>query len=194
MDQKGLASHQKKSKKLKKALVFADESGFNLIPEIRKTWSPVGETPILSTPIYRRHHSAIGLIYLSPQRKKCRFHFTIQPSTILTEHLIFWLTALHHFYKKSLIIVWDNLPGHRAAAQYFLARHPSWFDFEFLPPYSPELNPTESCWNHIKSVALANFVPSNSDQLVAKTLDAAKKIDDDTELVRAFFKHAKLKL
>jgi transposase len=194
VDQNRLASHQKKAKKLKKSLVFADESGFNLTPEIRKTWSPIGETPILSTPIYRQHHSALGLIHLSPRRKKCRFHFTIQPGAILTEHLIFWLTALHHFYKKPMILVGDNLPGHRAAAQYFLEHHPDWFDFEFFPPYSPELNPTESCWNHIKSVDLANFVPENSDELVAKTLSAAKKINDDQELIRAFFDHAKLKL
>ena len=134
------------------------------------------------------------MIYLSPHHKKIRFHFTIQPDSILTEHLIFWLTELHHFYRKSIILIWDNLTCHRAAAEYFLTHHPTWFDFEYLPLYSPELYPTESCWNHIKSVELANFVPSNSAQLVAKTLVSAKKIDDYPEMILAFVIHAKSKL
>jgi hypothetical protein len=33
--------------------VFADESGFLLIPNVAKTWAPVGQTPI-HRHVYRR--------------------------------------------------------------------------------------------------------------------------------------------
>jgi len=31
--------------------------------------------------------------------------------------------------------------------------------FEYLPSYSPELNPVEQCWQMMKNVFMANFVP-----------------------------------
>jgi transposase len=30
---------------------------------------------------------------------------------------------------------------------------------EFLPPYTPDLNPVEAIWNHLKDDKLANLAP-----------------------------------
>jgi len=194
MAEKCLAEDQKNAEKSVKTVVLLDEIGFDLSPILHKTWSPIGETPVISEPVFRRHHSGLGMIFMSPKRTKFHFYFTIHPGAVLTEHLVFWLRELHRKVRKQVILVRDDLPGHRAAEAFFLAHHPTWFQFEHLPPYSPELNPTESPWSHIKTGDLANFVPSNSTQLVTKTLAAAKKINDDPELIKSFFKHEKLKI
>jgi hypothetical protein len=54
-----LGSHQKKVQRLRAHLVFLDESGFLLIPNVRKTWAPRGETPLLW---HRYRHDRISAI------------------------------------------------------------------------------------------------------------------------------------
>ena len=131
---------------------------------------------------------------MSPRRKRFRFHFTIQPGGISVDEHIFLLKLLHRRVRKKAIIVWDNLATHKAVDAWFAAHHPGWFHFAYLPPYSPELNPTESCWSHMKTVSLANFVALNSSQLIAATLASSAAIDAKPELIKSFFKHSKLEL
>ena len=57
------------------------------------------------------------------------------------------------------MIIFDRLSAHIAAQKFFEREHPLWFFFEYLPPYSPELNPVELCWQMMKNVSMANFVP-----------------------------------
>jgi hypothetical protein len=57
-----------------------------------------------------------------------------------------------------------------------------------------ELNPVEQCWNQMKNVQMANFVPFSIEDIVAKTLEAAQVINNDPKLLAAFFHHAKLAL
>ena len=50
-----------------------------------------------------------------------------------------------------IVVVWDNLGTHRSARmrRYLAAR--DWLTVFYLPPYTPELNPVESVWSHLKS-------------------------------------------
>ena len=54
-----LAPCKKNATRLAAHLVFIDESGFLLIPSVLKTWSPVGQTPILH---HRYRHDRISAI------------------------------------------------------------------------------------------------------------------------------------
>jgi transposase len=60
--------------------------------------------------------------------------------------------------------------------------------------YSPELNPVEQGWQHMKNVQMANFVPFCMEDIVENTLEAAQVINNDPKLLAAFFPHAKLAL
>jgi hypothetical protein len=42
-----VACSKKNAARLAAHIVFVDESGFLLIPTVRKTWSPVGQTPVV---------------------------------------------------------------------------------------------------------------------------------------------------
>jgi hypothetical protein len=66
--------------------------------------------------------------------------------------------------------------------------------FEYLPSYSPELNPVEQCWQHMKNVRMVNFVPLSVEHLVERTLAEAQVMNNDPKLLAAFFHHAKLAL
>jgi transposase len=143
----------------------------------------------------RNSQSGLGMISVSPQQRRLRFFFTIFSGSAVTEDFVFWLTQLHHAYRgQKLLILWDRLQAHRSAERYFQTHHPDWFLFEHFPAYSPELNPVELCWQWMKNTDLANFVPQNIPDLHARTLESAKRVNQNPSLIASFIKHAKLKL
>jgi transposase len=186
-----VAPHQKKADKNGLTIVLADESGFSFVPNRNHTWAPIGQTPMLLETPGRCNHTGLGFITRTGQRHLLKFRFTIFKGAARFEDFVFYLTAIHHYYGGKVIIVWDNLPAHHAAATYFEFEHPDWFEFEYFPTYSPELNPVESCWHQIKNVYLPNFVPTSDDELVSAVHAAAMKINNE-RLLPAFFKHANL--
>ena len=52
----------------------------------------------------------------------------------------------------------------------------------------------ELCWQQMKNVLMANFVPKSIEDIVVKALEAAQEINNDPKLLPAFFHHAKLAL
>lgn len=130
-----------------------------LQPLRRRTWAPRGQTPIQRA--WDRHDrlSAVGFIAVSPRRRRLSLYFQLLPQNVDSSEMIWLLRLLHRRYGRPLVIVWDRWNVHRATATYFQTNHPTWFHFEFLPPYAPELNPTEQCWNHTKYTDLPNFIP-----------------------------------
>lgn len=180
-------------------LVLEDESGFSFSPNCPGTWGEVGHAPILLETPGRHNHTGIGFITRTPNRHFLKFHdgFAVKYLSAIfkgsarTEDFIFLLTGLHHFYGHKVVIVWDNLSAHHAADAYFEDNHPDWFEFEYFPPYSPELNPTEPCWNQMKNVYLPFFVPATDDELTQAVCEAAEKINEE-QLLDSFFQHAGL--
>jgi hypothetical protein len=194
MAQAGLAPHKKGAKRRGSPIVFSDESGFMLQPVRRRTWAPSGQTPTLRA--WDRHDrlSAIGFIGVSPARHRLSLYFHLVPQNVDADLLIWLLRLLHRHRPHHVIVVWDGLQAHRAAAAYFERRHPGWFTFEFLPPYSPELNPVEQCWNHTKYADLANFIPDDLGDLYKAIDMSITRQSKDQTLLRSFFDYAELPL
>jgi transposase len=172
--------------------MLEDESGLNLFPNVYKTWAPIGQTPVLMEPPKRLHHSAIGWIVATAMLSRLQFLFTMYPGSVVTEDLIFFLTALHFHYRNKIVFVWDNASIHKAAEEYFQLRHPDWFEFVSFPTYAPELNPVESCWSRMKGGDLSNFTAEDTETLTTAAVEAAQKISNNATLIRSFFKHAGL--
>ena len=189
-----METHKKKAKKLGALLIFVDESGFSLSPTLGPTWAEVGKPTVLCETFTRcSNQSGLGFISVLPTGRKMKFHFTIMDGSCVTEDFVFWLTQLHHHFRKKVIVVWDRLSAHLSAQSFFEREHPAWFLFEYFPPYSPELNPVEQCWHWMKDVFLVNFVPKDNPELYVKVLEAAQNINRDPKLLPAFFFHARLR-
>jgi len=142
----------------------------------------------------RKSQTGLGFITMTPKRRRLNFRFTIFEGGINTEDVIFFLTMIHQYYGVKVVIVLDQLSSHRSAQKFFQRTHPDWFVFENLPTYSPELNPVEQCWQMMKNVYMANFVPKDIEHLEAKACEVAQLINNDPMLLAAFFHHAKLAL
>ena len=175
-------------------LIFWDETGFSLSPIRGTTWCEIGKPRVLRETYSRQSQTGLGMITMTPVQRRLEFRFTMFAGAINTEDMIFFLTMVRRYYGKQVMIVFDRLPAHIAAQHYFERTHPEWFVFEYLPSYSPELNPVEQCWQWMKNVAMANFVAMCIEQLESKAFEVAQEINRDPKLLPAFFHHAKLAL
>ena len=191
---KGVETHKKKAKKLGLTLIIQDEGGFSLSPILGTTWSEVGKPVVLKETFSRHAQTGFGFITMTPKQQRLNFRFTIFDGAITLLDIRMVLRQIHYYYGKQVMILWDRLPLHIAAQNYFMRERPDWFLFEYFPAYSPELNPVEQCWNQMKNVLMANFVPKNVEELVQRTWEAAQVINLDPMLLASFFHHAKLAL
>jgi transposase len=160
-----LAPCKKNAARLAAHLIFIDESGFLLIPSARKTWSPVGQTPIFHHRYRHDRISAISGIAVSPKRFHCTLYCHLYEDNIQGDEVVLFLRHLLRQIPGHLIVLLDNGKTHRGDAVEELLAHTSRLHLEPFPPYAPELNPDEGVWHHLKST-LANGRPDTQTELM----------------------------
>jgi transposase len=155
-------------------IVFVDESGFMLIPTVRRTWAPVGQTPIIR---YRYNHariSVIGGLSVSPQRNRLGFYFRLHAKNIARDEVEDFLWYLLKHLRGHVFVIWDGASIHHAKGLSDLSRRYPRLHLEKLPAYAPELNPIEAAWHAVKH-PLANGRPDNIPQLGNALLASLRK-------------------
>ena len=189
-----LAANKKGARQSLSPVFFLDESGFMLQPVRRRTWAPIGETPLQYA--WDRHErlSVVSIIGVSPLKHQLSLYFQITSENVDTDQTIWFLEKLHEHCGRRVIMVWDRWAVHHSAAAYFDKNHPYWFEFEWLPPYSPQLNPVEQCWNHTKYGDLANFIPDDINHLETEVHNSIDALHHNQTLLRSFFDFVKLPL
>lgn len=166
-----------------------------LRPVRGRTWAPRGHTPVqLVATAHARRLGVLGAVAVAPQQCRATFYFRLAPESIRKEQVIEFLRQLHRQLRRKIIIVWDRLNAHRSAAKWFQTHRPDWFEFEWFPPYSPELNPVEQYWSHTKCHDLVNFCPQDLDDLRTQVHKSLNRKRHNETLLKAAFAHAGLKL
>jgi transposase len=146
------------------------------VPTVVRTWAPCGQTPRLAHQSSWPKLSAIAAITLSPRRRHLSHYMLLWHGTIDAEGVIHFLAHLLRQRREPLVIVWDNLAGHRSAAVRDFAQHHRRVHLEALPAYAPELNPVEGLWAHFKAQTLANASPRDIDDLVERVSQANAQV------------------
>jgi transposase len=172
VETQALAAGKKNATRMGAHIVFVDESGFLLIPSVRKTWSPRGQTPLLHHWTWPRHKiSVISGISISPVRHRLGLLYALHTVNIATEQVIAFLRELLRHLPGPIILLWDGSKTHKGPRiREFCARHPR-LHLERLPPYAPELNPDEGVWSLAKR-ELANGRPDSLEVLEASVRDS----------------------
>jgi hypothetical protein len=188
-----LAPCKKNAARLAAHLVFIDESGFLLISSVRKTWSPVGQTPI----VYHRYRhdriSAISGIAVSPKRFHCSLYCQLYEDNIQGEEVVVFLRHLLRQIPGHLIVLLDNGKTHRGDSVEGLLVRTSRLHLEPFPPYAPELNPDEGVWHHLKSI-LANGRPDTQTELMDVLSDEICNLAASQSLLRGCIQQSGLPL
>ena len=122
-----------------------------------RMWVP----PEIKDPVLLHHPTRRGVGYFGAVRLrdgKCVFRreeakFNAMTFLSFLKHLR--LVSCHS--KRRVVVIIDNARYHHAALHKdYRSRNQDKFSLEFLPPYSPELNPIERLWKLIRRLATHN--------------------------------------
>jgi transposase len=179
-----MAAHKKNAARLGAHIVFADESGFLLIPHVLRTWSPQGKTPIHRHRQGRRDKiSVISGISLSPRRHRLNLYYLLFYDNIGQEEVCRFLRELLRHLHGPLIVLLDNSTTHKGGPIEQLQRQHRRMRIEHFPAYAPELNPDEGVWSQAKR-ELANSCPKDGDELMEDILRSIDGIRSSPERLR----------
>jgi transposase len=140
--------------------VFSDESGFLLIPTLRKTWAPRGKTPIVRHRYRHDRLSVISGISIAPRRCRIGLYFQAHEKNIQHPEVCAFLRHVLRHLRGPVILIWDNASIHKGERIREICRRFPRLHLEFLPPYAPQLNPDEQVWAYAKG-RLANGRPDD---------------------------------
>lgn len=163
---------------------FADESGIRSDYHTGTTWAPVGETPVVE--VTGRRFSLNMISAVSPRGD---FRFMLHDGSVNAEVFREFLKRLMIGAKQPVFLVVDGHPIHKAKLiKDFVAAQDGKLKLFTLPPYSPQLNPDEQVWAHVKRQVSRQLVQSK-DEMKRLALGALRRIQKLPELVKSFFHH-----
>jgi transposase len=186
-----LASVEKRARRQNALIVFEDESGVSLLPSVRATWAPRGQTPVLRHPFNWKRLSLAGALAYEPDGSDAHLFFELRPGAYNDETLIAFLSALNEVERRNVLLIWDGLPSHRSRRMSdWIASQRHWLSVERLPGYAPDLNPIENVWGNLKSQELANLCSNTIDQVADIAEGGLDRIGSDAALCFAFLHHS----
>jgi transposase len=184
-----VAGREKKVRDRRATLVFTDESGFLLLPLVRRTWAPIAAArPLIHRARQRDKVSVAAALSLSPAQGHVSLHYRTYPNGYVNaEAYAGFVRGLLHRIDSPVVIVHDRGNMHRGDPIRAMEADFPRLDLNYLPPYAPELNPVEQLWNLAKDKDLSNFVPhdvTESDRVLRQWME---NVRHDQARLRSFF-------
>ena len=164
-------------------LYFQDESNISLTALLGKTWAPRGKTPKQPVTGHRGGVSAMSAITRSGQ-----LIFRLHEKRIASEEVIEFLDQmLKHHSRRHLVVVMDQASPHVSKrTRAFIASQPRLHVFH-LPTYSPDWNPDEQVWNHLKNQELLGHQARTEAELLSITRDKLTAMATNKTLLHGIF-------
>ena len=165
-------------------LYFQDESGISLTPVLGRTWAPKGKTPRVMVTGNRGGFCVTSAI--SPTGKLI---FRIEKERVNSgKHIEFLKKILKQHPNRKIIVIEDRAPAHRAKKiDNYVEQNNKRLAIYKLPPYCPELNPTEHVWAYLKAHELKTHQAQNTQELKHLTKRKMHKIQKNKQLILSFF-------
>src|SRR3972149_506925 len=170
-------------RKYRAILYFQDEANVSLTAFLGKTWAPRGETPKARVSGQRG-----GVAALSAISKRGHLLFALYEKRIASEEVIHFLDQmLRHHRNRHLVVVMDQAPPHISKkTMAFIASQPRLHVFN-LPKYSPDWNPDEKVWNHLKHQELKSHQAKTKAELKELTHRKLDNMSNNPHLIRGLF-------
>jgi len=132
-------------------IVWLDESSISSESNVGRTWGLSGKTPIVPSNGEREKINVIGTI-----DQNGITHFMTYEGTTDSQIIISYIDQLSKIKKNKIYLILDNASYHKSnlVKQHIKDFHDGWLELVYLPTYSPELNPCELIWAHLKSHGL----------------------------------------
>jgi transposase len=167
----------------KALLYFQDEANVSLTALLGKTWAPRGKTPKQRVTGQRGGVSALSALYSGGQ-----LIFRLHDKRIASDEVIAFLEQmLKHHPRRHLVVVMDQAPPHVSKKTHAYIASQARLHVFHLPPYSPDWNPDEKVWNHLKHQELKGHQAKTKAELHELTNQKLTAMADNPELLQAIF-------
>jgi transposase len=175
---------REEARRARAQIYFGDESGIRSDYHAGTSWAPKGQTPRVKST--GRRFSLNMISALSPQE---HLRFLVVDGRVGAAKFCEFLQRLVKGVRKKVFLILGNHPVHRSKkVKNLLEQLDGKLKIFFLPPYSPELNPDELVWGHVKSKVARATVGSQS-EMSSKIIGSLRSLQKKPGIVKAFFKH-----
>lgn len=170
-------------------IYFGDAAHMRSDHHSGRTWGKKGETPVVLTTGARYRMSLISAV---TSRGHMRFMIK-ETGGVNAEVFIEFLKRLMIGSKNRIFIIVDRGPAHVAKkTKAFVASLAGQLRLFYLPPYSPDRNPDELVWKHLKADTVGRTSITSLDDFKDKVRSSMLSLQRSPAKIRAFFQKPSL--
>ena len=164
-------------------LYCQDEASVSLAPFLGKTWALRGRPR--KVPVTGKRGSISALSALSPRG---HLVFRLHDKRIASGEIIDFLRQLlHHHPRRHLVVIMDQAPPHVSKMTKAYIQSQSRLHVFHLPAYSPDWNPDEKVWNHLKHHELKAHRARTKEELAALAREKLESMSKNTDLLHGLY-------
>ena len=158
-------------------LMFQDEARFGRISNPRRCWAPAGIRPEVPKQIVRQFTYAF--VTVSPHDGVLD---SLVPPEVNSAMMSLFLEEVSFLHPDEFILMFMDKAGWHRAKDLVV---PLNIKIEWLPPYSPQANPTENIWDEIREKSFANYAFHSMDAVEDTLVNALSNMESKPTLVQS---------
>ena len=171
-------------------IYFGDAAHMRSDHHAGRTWGKKGETPIVLSTGARYRMSLISAV---TSRGHMRFMIK-EKGGVNADVFIEFLRRLMVGSKNKIFLIVDRGPAHVAKkTKAFVASVGDRLRLFYIPPYSPDRNPDELVWKHLKADTVGRASITSLDDFKEKVRSSMLSLQRSPAKIRAFFQKPSLK-
>ncbi len=166
------------------AIIYCqDEANISLSAVIGKTWSPRGKPAKQEVSGKRGGVAAISAISGSGH-----LIFQLLKKRVASTEVIYFLgQMLKHHPRRHLVVVMDNGSPHKSKVTREYIQSQKRLHVFYFPKYSPDWNPDEKVWNHLKHHELKGHRAKTTDELYELAEKKLTGLSNSPSKIRGIF-------
>jgi transposase len=173
----------RRAKQVGAEIWFGDESGLRSDYHAGTTWGVKGRTPVVRTTGARYR-----LNLLSAVNRRGDMRFMIEKTKLNAEIVCHFLERLMEGSPRAIFLILDGHPMHKSGKVATKVRsYEGRLRLYLLPPYSPELNPSEEVWREVKSHRVGRAGVFSFADMKLEERSAMHHLAHRPDKIRAFF-------
>lgn len=164
-------------------IYFGDEAGVRSDYHSGTTWGVIGQTPVVAATGQR-----FSLNMISAVSAQGRLRFMVVDGNVNGPQYVEFLRRLVYHAVRPIFLILDGHPVHKSrVVKEYVASTQGRLRLFGLPAYSPELNPDEQVWNHVKNHGVGRALLRSKVDLKLRLLSLLRRLQKRPGTVRTFF-------
>lgn len=157
--------------------MFQDEARFGRINEPRRCWTKKGLRPAMHKQIIREYTYVYGAFCPTDGTMDS----LILPNMYASTMSVFLKEVSMRHKDELVLMVVDGAPCHRAGK----LKLPHNIELLELPPYCPQLNPSENMWDELREKEFANKSFSSMNNLETHLCSALRRYESKPAIIKS---------